>query len=165
MIWKIWLWQVFLGLIWVYLIDAYIFPNENLFLFISVIFFVGFPLASFLFRLTNIILTNFVLGNAIEETVYQAWIDAQMPLIDPDDLRYTDLEEYLGLVSQWPDASRQQSNTASSIIGTMAGVKDFGMLSAFFHRRLLDRVYRKHIQDNRHIWHKENGFAKYIKDC
>ena len=85
MSWKIAIWQLLLGLFWVWVIDEFVFPNEKLFLIIAAFLFIIIPLVSFLYRLINTVLTRLVMGRAIDEQAYQGWIDANLPPVDPED--------------------------------------------------------------------------------
>ena len=163
MAWKVMLWQFILGLVWVALIDAIFFPKENLFVWIAVIFFIVFPIINFLYKLTNTILTSIVMGKSIEENTYQAWIDAKFPLIDPSDIPFMDVDDYLQKVAEWPDATRDQSNSASAVLATFQAAKFQGMLVAYSQLKLLKKVYERYMKDNRHNWDTQSAFANYVK--
>jgi hypothetical protein len=75
-----------------------------------------------------------------------------------------DVLEYLEAITRWPNATREQSNAASAVLGNFEGVKTNGLVAGFYQLRTLNRAYKRYMRDFRHIWEDDKTFAGYMVD-
>ena len=72
--------------------------------------------------------------------------------------------EYLEAITRWPDATKEQSNTASAVLGNFEGIKTNGLVASFYQLRTLNRAYKRYMRDFRNIWEGDKTFAGYMVD-
>jgi hypothetical protein len=162
--WKLLGFSLALSLLWTWLLDTFLFASDNLFWWIFFVLVVVVPLISFIYKALNLMLVQIFMKRLIDDQLHQGWIDSKLPLIHPSMAEDYGVLEYLEAITRWPDATKEQSNTASAVLGNFEGVKTNGLLAGFYQLRTLNRAYKRYMRDFRHIWEDDKTFAGYMVD-
>ena len=148
--------------LWAWLLDTFVFVNDNFFwtAFLIVVF--GLPLANFLIKLVNTFVMPVLTRGALDNLIYDRWIDAKFPVVHTSTTKDYKVLDYLIAIQTWPEATREQSNWASFISGEYEATRSRGMIDAITANGSLERCYRRYMKDNRHRWESDKLFSAYL---
>lgn len=148
--------------LWAWLLDTFFFINDNFFwtAFLIVVF--GLPLANLLVKLVNTFVTSVFTRGTVDNLIYDRWIDANFPVVHTSTTKDYNVFDYLTAVQTWPEATREQSNGASFIIGGYEAIRSRSMIDAFTANSSLERCYRRYMKDNRNRWESDKLFSVYL---
>lgn len=148
--------------LWAWLLDTFVFVNDNYFWTCFLIVAFGLPLANFLVKLINVLVMSVLTRRALDNLIYDRWIDAKFPVVHSSTTKDYKVLDYLIAIQTWPDATREQSNWASYIIGEYEANRTRGIIDAMLANGSLERCYKRYMKDNRHRWENDKLFSAHL---
>ena len=163
MIWaRLFLAGIATACLWAWLLDTFVFVNDDYFWTSFLIITFGLPIANFFIKLINLLVMSVLIRGTLDNLIYDRWIDAKFPVVHVSTTKDYKVLDYLIAIQTWPDATREQSNSASAIIGEYDATRAGGMIDAITANGDLERCYKRYMKDNRHRWEEDKMFSAYL---